>query len=205
MSEDQLTWTFKLREGVTFHDGTAFDAESVMFQFDRLTDPEFEFYDQTLAASNAANFSQIESYEMVDQYTISITTRSVYSFLPYDLVFLYFPSPAVIQEVGNDEYINHASGTGPFKVTKYIDGQVMELTANEEYWGGRPRLDKIELYAMPEPATRLAALQSGDVDWAEVPPPDSVQLLEGSGYQVLLKPYPHVITYQLNTLDGPFA
>ena len=205
LSEDQLTWTFKLREDVLFHDGTTFDAEDVMFQFDRLTDDTFEWYDSSLAASNSSTLVQIASYAMVDQYTITITTIGPYSFLPYDLAYIYFPSPEIVMEFGNDDYIKHATGTGPFAMTEYIDGQYMELTAFEEYWGGRAKLDRIELYPMPEAATRLAALQSGDIDWAELPPPDAVELLEAGGYQVLLKEYPHVITYQLNTYSGPLA
>jgi peptide/nickel transport system substrate-binding protein len=205
LSDDQLTWTFKLREDVLFHDGTTFDAEDVMFQFNRLTDESFEWYDSSLAASNSSSFAQIESYEMIDQYTVAITTSQPYSFLPYDLAYVYFPSPEVVMEYGNDDYIKHATGTGPFAMTEYIDGQVMELTAFDEYWGGRPKLDKVILYPMPEPATRLAALQAGDIDWAELPPPDAVELLEAQDFQVLLKEYPHVITYQLNTYSGPLS
>ncbi len=202
VSDDQLTWTFTLRQDVIFHDGTTFDAEDVDFNFRRLRDPDFEFYDATLAATNSASFSTIQGWEVIDQYTIAITTVRPNAFLPYDLVYLYFASPEVVMEVGNDDYINYASGTGPFKMTEYIDGQVMELTANEDYFGGRPKLDQIILYPMPEPATRLAALQAGDIDWAELPPPDAVQQLEGQGFQVSLKNYPHIIAYYVNMVTS---
>jgi peptide/nickel transport system substrate-binding protein len=198
ISEDQLTWTFSLRRDVKFHDGTEFNADAVIFNFNRLRNPDFEWYDGTLAAQSAGTFSTIASWEKVDDFTVAITTVRPNAFLPYDLVLIYFPSPDVVMRVGNNDYINHATGTGPFKMTRYVDGQVMELTANEDYWGGRPSLDKIILYPMPEPATRLAALQSGDIDWAELPPPDSVQLLENQGYQVSLKNYPHIIAYYVN-------
>lgn len=203
ISEDQLTWTFKLREDVVFHDGTTFEAEDVMFQFSRLRDEDFEYYDSSLAASNASSLAQIEEITMLDDYTIEISTAVPYSFLPYDLAYIYFPSPEAVMEAGNDDYIKSATGTGPFVMTEYIDGQIMELTAFEDYWGGRPKLDRIELYPMPEPATRLAALQAGDIDWAELPPPDALDLLEAQDFQVLLKEYPHVITYQLNLHNGP--
>ena len=198
ISDDQLTWTFTLRQDVTFHDGTTFDAEDVIFNFRRVRDPEFEYYDSTLAGTAGSAFATIASWEMIDQYTVAITTVRPNAFLPYDLVYIYMASPEVVMEVGNDEYINHATGTGPFVMTEYIDGQVMELTANEDYFKGRPKLDQIILYPMPEPATRLAALQAGDIDWAELPPPDSVQQLESQGYQVSLKNYPHVIAYYVN-------
>jgi peptide/nickel transport system substrate-binding protein len=80
----------------------------------------------------------------------------------------------------------------------------MELEANPDYWGGKPKLDKLILRPMPDPATRLAALQSGEVQWAEVPPPDSVPQLRSAGYNVLLKPYPHTIVFFLNMQEPPF-
>jgi peptide/nickel transport system substrate-binding protein len=80
----------------------------------------------------------------------------------------------------------------------------MELEPFADYWGGRPKLDKLVLRPMPDPATRLAALQSGEVQWAEVPPPDSVKQLRDSGYNVLLKQYPHTILLFLNIIDPPF-
>lgn len=198
VSDDKLAWTFKLRQGVKFHDGTPFNADSVVFQMRRISDKSFEFYDAAVATNNSSNIGSIAKVEKVDDFTVKFTTKAVNALLPYDLVFVYYPSPDVVKKYGNAQYQNHATGTGPFKMTKYVDGQVMEMDANVDYWGGRPKLDKIVLKPMPEPATRLAALQSGDVNWAELPPPDAVELLKSSGYQVILKEYPHVITYQLN-------
>jgi peptide/nickel transport system substrate-binding protein len=202
ISDDELTWTFKLRQDVVFHDGTTFDAEDVIFNFRRVRDKDFEYYDATLAGTAGSSFATIASWEMIDQYTVSITTVRPNAFLPYDLVYIYFASPEVVMEYGNDQYINHASGTGPFKMTKYVDGQVMELTANDDYWRGRPALDQIILYPMPEPATRLAALQAGDIDWAELPPPDTIDQLRAQDFQVSLKNYPHVIVYYMNLVTS---
>jgi len=109
-----------------------------------------------------------------------------------------------VKRWGNKDYAQHAAGTGPFRMTKYIDGQVMELEPNEGYWQGNPKLDKLILLPMPEPAARLAGLQAGDIDWAEVPPPDAVKQLKDSGFQVITGPYPHAITYQLNHSRPPF-
>jgi peptide/nickel transport system substrate-binding protein len=89
-------------------------------------------------------------------------------------------------------------------MTKYVDGQVMEMEPNEGYWQGKPKLDKLVLLPMPEPAARLAGLQAGDIDWAEVPPPDAVTQLKDAGFQAITGPYPHVITYQLNMDKPPF-
>ncbi len=202
---DNVTWTFKLREGVKFHDGSAFNADSVVFAFDRIMNKNFEFYSDSQRGAGSANFAQVASYKKVDDFTFEIVTKKPWSFLTYDLVSINIPSSAAIRQYGNKDYPQHASGTGPFKIAKYVDGQVMELVPNKDYWGDRKaKLDKLILYPMPEPAARLAALQSGQVDWAEVPPPDSIEELKSGGYNVLLKQYPHAIYYGFNVTKAPF-
>ncbi|MCA9847618.1 MAG: ABC transporter substrate-binding protein [Dehalococcoidia bacterium] len=203
VADDDLTWTFHLRQGVKFHDGTDFNADAVVFALDRILNPDFEYYQQSQAASGAGTTAQIASYEKVDDYTVQIVTKKPWAFFIYDAAQLRMPSPTAIQTYGSDEYAKHPVGTGPFKVDVYTEGQVMELVRNEDYWGNVPKLDRIILYPMPEPATRLAALQSGQVDWAEVPPPDSVAQLEAAGFNVLLKGYPHIITYMPNLYREP--
>jgi peptide/nickel transport system substrate-binding protein len=205
LSEDELTWTFKLREDVTFHDGTPFNADAVIFQFDRVSKKDFELYDSVSASRYASYFQFVASYTKVDDFTVAVTTTQPYSFYLHDVAHIFYPSPTVVREVGNDNYNTRATGTGPFKMTRYVDGEIMELTANEEYWRGRPKLDKIELYPQAEPASRLAAIQAGEVDWAEVPSPDAVEQLEAEGYQVFLGEYPHGIMPRFNQFRAPFA
>ena len=204
VADDNLTWTFHLRQGVTFHDGTPFDASSVMFSLDRIMDEDFEYYSGTMAASGASSVAQIASYRQIDQWTFEIVTKRPWAFLVYDVALISIVSPTAVETYGNDDYAQFAVGTGPFKIDRYVDGQVMELVPFEDYWGGAPKLDRLILRPMPEPATRLAALQSGEVDWAEVPPPDSIELLEAGGYNILLKGYPHIIIYALNLYRAPF-
>lgn len=203
-SADGLTWTFNLRQGVKFHDGSAFTADAVVFAFDRIINKEFEFYSETQRSAGASAVAQIASYKKIDDFTFQIVTKKPWAFLTYDLGGFSIPSPAAIKQWGNKDYPLHASGTGPFKVEKYVDGQVMELVPNKDYWGTKAKLDKLVLFPMPEPATRLAALQSGQVDWAEVPPPDSVEQLQAQGFNVLLKSYPHAIIYMANMYRAPF-
>jgi peptide/nickel transport system substrate-binding protein len=204
LAEDELTWTFYLREGVTFHDGTPFNAEAVKFAFDRITDQDFEYFDANLYGASRTYTQEIESYRVIDDYTFEIKTARPFSFFAEDMAHIYMPSPTAVQTHGNAEYINHASGTGPFKVTRYIDGEVLELEANEDYWGGRPKLDNLILRPFPEPSSRLAALLSGDIDWAEVPPPDALAQLYDQNYNVLLHPYPHAIVLPVNHRQAPF-
>ncbi|MCC6236988.1 MAG: ABC transporter substrate-binding protein [Dehalococcoidia bacterium] len=203
-SSDGLTWTFSLRQGVKFHDGSAFTADAVVFAFDRIMNKDFEFYSEAQRSAGASAVAQIASYKKVDDFTFQIVTKKPWAFLTYDLGGFSIPSPAAIKQWGNKDYPLHASGTGPFKVEKYVDGQVMELVPNKEYWGTKAKLDKLVLFPIPEPATRLAALQSGQVDWAEVPPPDSVEQLQAQGFNVLLKSYPHAIIYMANMYRAPF-
>ncbi|MFN8524673.1 MAG: ABC transporter substrate-binding protein [Chloroflexota bacterium] len=205
VGDDKLTWTFKLRKGVKFHDGTELTVDSVIFNLDRMLKKEgFEFYDPDVSLLNRSNLLAVDSYAAVDSETFQIKTKYPYSILPWEMAFITVASPTAVKKVGNKEYIKTPVGTGPFKVTKYVDGQVLELEPNAEYWGGKPKLDKLILRPMPDPATRLAALQSGEVQWAEVPPPDSVEQLRASGFNVLLKQYPHTILLFLNPVDPPF-
>jgi peptide/nickel transport system substrate-binding protein len=204
VGDDKLTWTFKLRQGQKFHDGTPFNAEAVKFAFDRSIDKTFEFYDPTLASANLQRVAGIGSYGVVDEHTFKIVTNRPYAFLLWDLQGFLLPSPTAVRKHGNKAYAQYAAGTGPFRMTRYVDGQVMELEPNEGYWQGKPKLDKIVLLPIPEPAARLASLQAGDVDWAEVPPPDAVRQLKDAGFQIITGPYPHAITYQLNASKPPF-
>ncbi|MGF1576075.1 MAG: ABC transporter substrate-binding protein [Cyanophyceae cyanobacterium] len=204
LADDQVTWTFYLREGVTFHDGTPFNAEAVEFQFNRVSNEDFEYFDPNLYGGYRTYTQEIASYRVIDEYTFEITTVRPFSFFPEDMAHIKFPSPTAVMEYGNEEYINHASGTGPFKVVNYVDGEVLELEANEDYWGGRPKLDTLVLRPFAEPASRLAALLSGDIDWAEVPPPDALSQLYDQDFNVLLHPYPHTIVLAINHNQEPF-
>lgn len=205
-STDNLTWTFKIRQGVKFHDGSPFNADAVVFAFDRILNKDFQFYSETQRAAGLSNYAQVASYAKVDDATFKVTTKKVWAFLPYDVAGINIISPAMVKQHGNNRYVNFASGTGPFNVAKYVDGQVMELVPNTEYWNEKRKLDRLVLLPMPEPASRLAALQAGQADWAdwaELPPPDSVEQLKAAKFNVVLKPYPHIITYMLNTKKKP--
>src|SRR5258708_7878919 len=99
------------------------------------------------------------------------------------------------------------AGTGPFKVVKATPRQSIELARNEAYWDKPrvPKLEKMILLPMPEATTRLAALRSGQVDWIEGPPPDPIPSLKETGFQIVLKPYPHLWPWVLSQAEGsPF-
>jgi peptide/nickel transport system substrate-binding protein len=204
VESDNLTWTFKLRPSVKFHDGSPLDVDAIIFNLDRMLNKDAEFYDPDVSLLNRSNLIAVDNYKKIDEATFQIKTKYPYSIMPYEMAFITIASPTAVKKSGNKDYIKTPVGTGPFKVTKYVDGQVLELESNADYWGGKPKLDKLILRPMPDPATRLAALQSGEVQWAEVPPPDSVEQLRATGFNVLLKQYPHTILLFLNLQDPPF-
>src|SRR5205814_2243041 len=157
-------WTLTLRQNVKFTDGTPFNADAVVFAFDRILNKTAPFYSADQAGSGGSTFAQVKSYRKVDDYTFEIVTKKTWSYLIYDMTSINIPSPAAIKQWGNKDYPQHAIGTGPFKIDKYVDGQVMEMVANKDYWGHKAKLDRLIVYPMPEPAARLAALQSHQVD-----------------------------------------
>ncbi|MBS0639445.1 MAG: ABC transporter substrate-binding protein [Proteobacteria bacterium] len=201
-----LRWICEVRQGVKFHDGSDCNADAIIFTFDRIYNDKAPQYDPPAAPIVKATVSMIDKYEKVDEKTIVITTKYPFSFLPYLLTRILVVSPAQWAAVGKSwaEYAKKPSGTGPFKITKVVPGQYAEMTRNEDYWDKTriPKLEKMIVYPMPEATTRVAALRSGQVDWIEVPPPDSHPSLKQAGFNISLWPYPHTYPYLLNCEEG---
>jgi peptide/nickel transport system substrate-binding protein len=112
------------------------------------------------------------------------------------------------EKAGKDwrKFAEHPSGTGPFRVTRLVPRERLELEAFKQYWNPKrmPKVDKLVLLPMPEPTTRLAALRSGQVDWIEVPPPDAIPQLKGAGFQIVTNRYPHNWTHTLRLDKEPW-
>jgi ABC-type transport system substrate-binding protein len=202
-------WICAVRRGVTFHDGSTLDAAAVIWNFRRIYDDKSPQYDAPAAPIVRATVSMIDKFEQADDETVVLTTKYPFSFLPYLLTRVLIASPAQWEIVGKNwaEFAKRPSGTGPFKITKVVLGQYAEMSRNEAYWDKAriPKLDKMVVYPMPESTTRVAALRSGQVDWIEVPPPDSIPSLKQAGLDISLWPYPHTYPYALNCMEGsPF-
>lgn len=197
VSEDLMTWTFNLRHGVTFHDGTPWDADAAIFNLDRVMNPEFEYYDAK-SAGGVANYTKwIASYSKINDFTIQMVTKEPYSLLNWELTWVLFGSPTAIKELGAD-FSTNPVGTGPFKFVELKEGQSMTMARNDEYWGDKAKVSKVILRPMADAASRLAALQSGEVNWAELPPPEAIASLESRGFQIYLNAYPHVLPFMFN-------
>jgi peptide/nickel transport system substrate-binding protein len=205
---DVHRWVFKLRHGVKFHDGSDFNADAVIWNWDKLRNKEAPQYDTKQAGEVAPRLTAIKSYKKIDDYTVEFTTTQPSSFVLFQLIYVLYSSPAQWDKVGKDwrAFATNPSGTGPFKMTRFVPRERAEYEPNKEYWDKNrvPKVDRVVLLPMPEPTTRLAALRTGQVDWIEVPPPDAIPLLKQSGFQIALRSYPHVWPHSLNLKQAPW-
>lgn len=201
---DLSAWTFKLRPGVTFHDGEPWNADAAMFNLDRIINDASPQYYPELNAQAGLAISGVESARKVDDMTIEITTKGPWSHLPADLTTIFFGSPKAIKELGNDGFGKAPVGTGPFKFKEFVQGQRLVMDKNPDYWRGAPKVDQVILRPIPDPTARVAALRSGEVNWIEVPLPDDVESLESEGFTVHLNSYDHEWPWVLDTSKPPF-
>ena len=207
---DKAKWIFKLRKGVKFHDGSAFDADAAMWNLDRYFKKDAPQFDPPGAAVAQARNPFVKSYEKIDDWTIAITNPRPLSYFPNMLPYMLYSSPAQFAKAGSwAEFAKTPSGTGPFKITDFKPRISVTLTRYDEYWDKArvPKLDKVILFPMPEATTRLAALRSGQVDWIEVPPPDAVPSLKDAGFKITTGSYPHSWPWVLNLKkeDAPWG
>ena len=183
VAEDDVTWTFELRQGVRFHDGAEFDAHAVKANFDRVLDPEGGHNRRSL-------FLPIETVEVVDDYTVRIITEFPFgAFEPMMAhVSAAIVSPTAAAEHGGEfgKTADATAGTGPYRVVSWRKDLELVLERNDDYWGEKGKLDQIIYRPIPEAASRIIALESGDVDViTHVPPPDLERLEEDENVQVL--------------------
>ncbi|HEV7328423.1 MAG TPA: ABC transporter substrate-binding protein [Bosea sp. (in: a-proteobacteria)] len=206
---DKSKWVFKLRRGVKFHDGSDFNADAVVWNFDKLMKRDAPQFDQAQSVQAAQYYGGIESWKKIDDFTVEIVTRVPDSVLPYNLANLFFSSPKRWEESGRDwnKVAYQPAGTGPWKVDKFVPRERVELVRNAGYWNAKriPKSDRLVLLPMPDPNTRVAALLSNQVDWIEAPPPDAVPRLKQSGMTIVSNVYPHVWPFQISLMDdSPF-
>lgn len=206
---DPTRWTFKLRQGVRFHDGSVMNADAVVFSFERALNQSHPAFDQSARRQLQAFIPAVKAWKKIDDYTIEIETHGIDSQLPFQMTRLFVVSPAHFEAVGRDwaAYRRNPSGTGPWRMETLVPRQRMELVANKDYWdeARRPKLDRLVLLPIPEVSARTAALLSGRVDWAESPSPDSIPRLRQAGFTVSTNAIPHIWPYTISVLpDSPF-
>src|SRR6202047_2422335 len=203
---DKTKWRFTLRQGVKFHDGSAFNADAVIWNLEKVLDDKSPQFDKRQSAQVKPRLPSVASYRKVDDYTIEITTKDVDSFFPYQMLWFLVSSPAQYEKVGRDwdKFANAPAGTGPFRLDRLVPRERVELVKNAEYWDKKriPKVDRLVLIPMPEALTRSNALLAGQVDRIEPPPPDVLPKLKQAGMKVVTNVTPHVWNYHLSVLPG---
>ena len=191
-NEDATVWTFELREGVTFQDGTPFDAEAVKFNFDRWNDPahpygfrdEGKAYEGFVYVSGGylGEGSVIQEVNVIDEYTVEFVLTNPVGFFPalVAAIYLGIDSPAAVMEAGADYGTPQVGlvGTGPFEFVEWLDGDRVVLERYENYWGDPAEVERVVIRGIEDPTARLAELKSGSIDVAVNLASDDLQQVE---------------------------
>lgn len=175
ISPDGLTYTFKLRDGVRFHDGAPLDAETAAFSFRRQMDKAHPSRpaDATFAYWSAM-FNMIAAVEVVDPMTLRIHVREPHAPL---LASLCIPAAQLISPKFLDQ--SHPVGTGPFRFVEWIPNERIVLEANRDYWEGAPKIQRLVFKVVPDSATRLIQLQTGQIQAMDGIDPNSLSIIRG--------------------------
>lgn len=195
-SSDGLAWTFKLRPGVKFHDGQEMTAEDVRFTLME------GFRRPNAKSSRARQFRNgIRDVKVVDPHTVTIELASPWPTLPYDvsnqpgIEGIVLPK-AYIEKVGWDGFAQKPVGTGPWKFVNHEVGNFIEFEAVADHWRQPPEFDRLRILLVPEAATRVAMLKTGQVDLARISL-DEVPDLERAGFDIAEDPQPTSVRIHL--------
>ncbi len=155
---DSLTYKVTLNKGLTFHNGEPVNTEAVLFSFNRVFDPEIK-------CPHKGKLSGFSGIEIIDDLTFIVKTEKPYAPGLY-MMGLYFPivPPEYIGKVGNEEFNQNPVGCGPYKLVKWMRGESVTLERFDNYWGPKPDYEKLIFKAIPEEASRVAALLTGEVE-----------------------------------------
>lgn len=174
VSSSGLTWTFTLRPGVTFQDGTPLNADAVVYDIQREADPNVN-------QANRPLWDPIAAVRSIDEATVAITTRRPFGALLNSLAHGSggIVSPTAVRRLGAG-FARAPVGTGPYMVDRLETGTEVVLRRFDRYWGGRPGYPQVVLRNVPDPTTRIALIQSGQADVIGAVPPESVTILQAS-------------------------
>lgn len=165
-SEDGLIWRFYLRRGVKFHDGSDFNADAVVFSFMRQLDVNHPYHNGKFPTWQGLFAQYINNVEKIDEYTVKIILDKPFAPLLSGLSMFAMSiiSPKAMKELGKEGFDKHGVGTGPFKFVEWTVNDRIVLEANEDYWDGRPYLDRVVYKVVPDNSIRTLQLQSGASD-----------------------------------------
>ncbi len=188
---DDLTWEFKLRKGVKFHDGGDFTAQDVVFSLDRVPNVP------NSPSSFATYSKQITDKIIVDPYTIRFKTAAPYPLMPNDMSTIFILSARVAKGATTEDFNSGkaAIGTGAFKFVRYAKGDRIELVRNDAYWGTKAAWDKATLRIITADPSRVAALLAGDVRAIENVPTADIARIAKSTDLTLYRTVSHRLMY----------
>jgi peptide/nickel transport system substrate-binding protein len=196
---DDLTWQFRLRRGVVFHDGEPFDAEAVRFTFERVLDPSQK-------SPNRANVGEVARVDVVDDHTVNLVLRQPYAPLVNRLIDFPIVPPKYTAEKGNQGLALRPIGTGPFRFVELVKDDHLIVEAFDRHWRGASKIRRIVYRPIPEPFTRAAALRNNEVDVVDTMPPNLAAELERvPGIRVQRVPSTWIIYLGLNALKKPLS
>lgn len=206
-SADGRVWTIHLRQGISFHDGTPFNAEAVKFNIERIIDP-----------ANAVTFAflvdSITTVEVVDEYTVRFHTEKPFAPMINHLTHSAtgMQSPKAIRDMGDDDYSQHPVGTGPFVFKSWTAGDEIVLARNDNYWGEPAKVDEVVFKVVPEDGPRMLMVQTGEAHVGVRVPPEMVDLLNADpNIEVVRTPSVRTIYVAFNNFQrsdappNPFA
>lgn len=199
VSDDKLKWTFKLRRGVAFHDGTPFNAEAVKFNLERILDPQ-------LGSPNRSSYAMIASVTAIDDTTVAIETKQPSPVLLEVLAdsAAAMNSPAGVKKHGRN-YFRNPVGTGPYVFKEWVPGQHCIITRNANYFGPKPNPDTIIYRPVPEGGARVVELESGNADIVTGIPPEAADRLKtNKRLRIEVIPSSFQIFFELNVARPPF-
>jgi peptide/nickel transport system substrate-binding protein len=196
-SVSNTIWEFKIREGVKFTNGEELDSAAVKFSLDRIRRPEL----RTPLSIYTRAFREIVA---VDKYTVRVITTVPAPVLPLYMTRIGIVPPRYLQEKGDEEFGRNPVGTGPYKLERWVRGERVVLTANDAYWGPKPGAPRLVWRYIPENATRVAAVGSGEVHIAATIPYQDAAGLKARGMSVYTVNTTRTMFIQFNLLkDGP--
>ncbi|MBL7996518.1 ABC transporter substrate-binding protein [bacterium] len=210
ISKDGLVYTFHLRTGVTFHDGTPFNAKAVLFSFNRQRDPKHPFHQGGDKFEYWKNFSMnemIKDINAVNDSTVQFTLSSANATFLYilSMQFTAIVSPDGMKKYGAQFYA-HPIGTGAFHFVSWQSDDNLILAANTDYWDGRPYLDTLIFKAVNRSEERVSRLLSGEYDMIESPTPEKIAEIENDkNLKVFKQPGVNIAYMAMNMSKKPFS
>jgi peptide/nickel transport system substrate-binding protein len=219
--DDNKKWIFKLRSGVKFHDGSDFDAAAVVWNVEKVLKQDAVHFDASQVGVTATRMPNLRGAKAIDKVTVELTTAAPDALLPINLTNLYMASPAQWKKLYDavpagvsdtkerakqawDAFSRSPSGTGPWKLDKFVPRERLELVRFDGYWDKArvPKVDRLVLLPMPEPNARTAALLAGQADWIEAPSPDALPQIKQRGFVLYKNEQPHVWPWQFSRIEG---